>query len=133
MTFKTKFGLYEWLVMSFGLTNALNTFMRLMNHIIRTLIGCCVVICFDDILYINLEKCMFCISEVIFLGYTVGLQGVRVDEEKVKDIQSWPTPINMSDVGSFHGLASFYRYFVKDFSTINAPLNEIIKKDVGFK
>jgi hypothetical protein len=156
--FKTKYGLYEWLVMPFGLTNAPSTFMRLMNHALRAFLGRFVVVNFDDILvysksldehidrlhcvltvlrkeklYANLKKCSFCLDKVVFLGFVVGAKGITVDEEKVKAIKEWPTPKSITEVRSFHGLASFYRRFVKDFSTLAAPLTEIVKKSVGFK
>uniref|UniRef100_A0A1J3GDV5 RNA-directed DNA polymerase n=1 Tax=Noccaea caerulescens TaxID=107243 RepID=A0A1J3GDV5_NOCCA len=157
-TFKTKHGLYEWLVMPFGLTNAPSTFMRLMNHVLRSFIGVFVVVYFDDILiyskslddhlkhissvldvlrkeclYANLKKCTFCTDNLVFLGFVVSADGVKVDEEKVKAIREWPSPKSVGEVRSFHGLAGFYRRFVKDFSTIAAPLTEVIKKDVGFQ
>jgi len=75
----------------------------------------------------------FCKDHVVFLGFVVSSKGVQVDEEKVKAIQEWPTPKNVTEVRSFHGLASFYKRFVKDFSTLAAPLNEIFKKIVVFK
>jgi len=156
--FKTKHGLYEWLVMSFGLTNAPSTFMCLMNHVLRAFIGKFVVMYFDDILiysknltehldhlrnvlsvlrseklYANLKKYAFCMEKIVFLGYVVTAQGIEMDEEKVKAIRDWPTPKSVSEVRSFHGLASFYRRFVKDFNTIATPLNEVVKKSVGFK
>ncbi|RDX93227.1 hypothetical protein CR513_24540, partial [Mucuna pruriens] len=150
IAFKKNFGLYEWLVMPFDFTNEPRTFMRSMNHILRSLIGKCVVVYFDNMLiystclndhllhvrsvleilrketlFDNLEKCIFCTNEVIFLGFVVSSHRVNVNREKVKAIQDWPTSKTVGEVRSFHGLASFYRIFVKDFSTLATLLNEI--------
>ncbi|XP_075489516.1 LOW QUALITY PROTEIN: uncharacterized protein LOC142528360 [Primulina tabacum] len=155
--FKTKYGLYEWMVMSFGLTNAPSTFMRLMNHVLRAYIGKFVVVYFDDILvyskdldehvnhlrlvlitlraenlYANLKKCDFCTSKLVFLGFVVSSQGIQVDEDRVSAIRDWQTPASVGQVRSSHGLASFYRRFVKDFSTLAAPMTAVIKKNIPF-
>ena len=68
-----------------------------------------------------------------FLGYMVSAKSIEMDEAKVKSIEEWPTPKSITDVRHFHDLASFYRRFVKDFSTIASSLTEIVKKAVGFK
>jgi hypothetical protein len=155
--FKTKSGLYEWLVMPFGFSEAPSTFMRVMNHVLRHLIGKFVVVYFDDILiysksleehathirevlnvlrqqqlYANLEKCTFCTPKLIFLGFVVSSKGIEVDDTKVKAIQTWPPPTTLSQVRSFLGLAGFYRRFVKDFSTIASPLHALSKKNAPF-
>ncbi|CAL9010913.1 unnamed protein product [Prunus brigantina] len=151
--FKSKDGLFEWLVMPFGLSNAPSTFMRLMNQVLRPFIGSFVVVYFDDILiysttkeehlvhlrqvldvlrenklYVNLKKCTFCTNKLLFLGFVVGENGIQVDDEKIKAILDWPAPKTVSEVRSFHGLATFYRRFVKHFSSIAAPITECLKK-----
>jgi hypothetical protein len=135
--FKTKDGLYEWMVMPFGLSNAPSTFMRVMRQVLRPFMGKFVVVYFDDILiyskskdqhvthleqvctaprkeslYANLKKCSFFTDKVIFLGFVVSSEGVSVDPQKIKAIVDWPEPKNIHEVRSFHGLATFYRRFI---------------------
>jgi hypothetical protein len=153
-TFKTNEGLYEWLVMPFGLTNAPSTFMRLMNEILKDFIGKFVVVYLDDILIfsrtkeehlrhltlvmrriqqemllINLKKSSFMKTELIYLGFVISSNELKMDPEKVKAIKEWPSPRSMFELRSFHGLASFYRKFIRDFSGICAPMMDTVKKN----
>ena len=136
-TFKTNEGLYEWLVMPFGLTNAPSTFMRLMNEVLKEFIGKFVVVYLDDILIfsktkvehlkhlaivmrklqqekllINMKKCSFMQKELIYLGFFISANELRMDLEKVDAIKNWPSLKSVFEVQSFHGLASFYKKFI---------------------
>jgi hypothetical protein len=151
-TFKSREGLFEWLVMPFSLTNALETFMRMMDDILRPFTNYFVVVYLDDILifrrtwedhlqhieevlctlrqhklYANLEKCAFGMKEIQYLGYIVNEQGVHVDPAKIQVIHDWPTPRTITELCSFLGLANFYRRFVLGFSNIAWALSNVTK------
>jgi len=153
INFKTKYRLYEWLVIPFGLSNAFSTFVRLMNEVLRPFIGKFVVVYFDNVLvyshdetshvellsqvfqvlrlqkfYAKLEKCNLFSPQVVFLSYVVMGEGIQMDESKVKAIKSWLMPTSITKVRSFHGLAFFYHRFIKDLGSIMDPLIECIKK-----
>jgi hypothetical protein len=150
---KTKFGLYEWLGMPFSLTNAPSTFMRLMNEVQCPFIGKFVVVYFNDILiyskslnehiehlrvvscalrearlFANLEKCTFCTDWAAFPSSVLTPQGIEVDESKIEAIKSWPIPATLAQLRSFLGLTGFYWCIMRDFNTIAAPLNDLMKK-----
>jgi hypothetical protein len=138
--------------MSFGLFNALSTFMRVMNQAFRPFIGKFVAVYFDDILiyssnkekhiqhvqevlcvlrrekfYASPAKCSFMKESVLFLGYVVSKDGLAANESKVAAMRAWLIPTMLHDVRSFHGLVSFYRRFIHDFSTIMVPITECMK------
>jgi hypothetical protein len=137
--------------MPFGLSNAPSTFMSLMNTVLRPYIGKFVVLYFDDILvfsnkrdhlqhlkiildalrkhqlYANLNKCSFLQESLVFLGFVISAEGVKIDSKKVKAILEWPSPKSITEVKSFHGLATFYRKFIRNFSSIVAPIIDCIK------
>ncbi|PKU72440.1 RNA-directed DNA polymerase [Dendrobium catenatum] len=150
--FKTRDGLFEWRVMPFGLCNAPATFMRLMNEILKSVLGKYCVVYFDDILiysqsieehrvhlsnvlailqehklYINLPKCEFATGTVHFLGFIISKQGVHTDPQKIQAITEWPAPRSLTEVRSFIGLANFYRRFIRGFSIIVAPITNCLK------
>jgi hypothetical protein len=131
--------------MSFGLTNAPTYFMYLMKKVFMEYLDKFMVVFIDDILifskneeehdkplrlvlqklrenqlYAKLNKCEFWLKEVSFLGHIIFEGGISINPSKVKDILSWSTPHNVSDIRSFLGLAGYYRRFSEGFSRISS-------------
>jgi hypothetical protein len=152
-TFTTRYGLYEYLVMSFGLMNAPAHFMYLMNYVFMLELDQFVMVFIDDILvyskrmeeheehlwlvlqrlwghqlYAKFSKCEFWIKEVPFLGHVVSPEGIAVDPDKVKEVLQWKLPTTVPEVRSFLGLADYYRRFIPNFSKIMKPISELLKK-----
>ncbi|WRX29254.1 Reverse transcriptase domain - like 10 [Theobroma cacao] len=121
--FRTRYGHYEFLVMSFGLTNAPAAFMNLMNRVFKPYLDKFVVF----------SKGQLWLESVAFLGHVVSTDGKQVDSKKIEAVEKWPRPTSVSEIRSFVGLAGYYRHFVKDFSKIVAPLTKLTRKDTKFE
>jgi hypothetical protein len=155
--FCTRYGHYEFIVMSFGLTNAPAAFMEAMNRMLHEFLDDFVVMFLDDILiyskteaeheqhlrlipgslrenqfYGKLKKCAFWLSEVAFLGHVINQQGIAVDPKNVAAVVDWKRPSSVSEIQSFLGLAGYYRRFVPNFSSIAKPLTRLLEKGVLF-
>ncbi|KAL4017951.1 hypothetical protein IC575_021530 [Cucumis melo] len=155
--FRSRYGHYEFVVMSFGLTNAPAVFMDLMNRVFKDFLDSFVIVFIDDILiyskteaeheehlhqvletlranklYAKFSKCEFWLRKVTLLGHVVSSEGVSVDPAKIEAVTNWPRPSTVSEIRSFLGLAGYYRRFVEDFSRIASPLTQLTRKGTPF-
>ncbi|XP_062021178.1 uncharacterized protein LOC133737687 [Rosa rugosa] len=151
----TRYGAFEFLVMSFGLTNAPATFYTLMNQVFQDYLDKFVVVYLDDIvvynstleehvehlklvfqqlrdnqLYVKSEKCSFAQVTIKFLGHIIERGRIRMDMEKVEAIKEWRNPKNVKELRSFLRLANYYRRFIENYSKKTTPLTELLKKGV---
>ena len=152
--FRTCYGLFESLVIPFGLTNAPSYFQALINDVLHTYLHNFCTAFLDDIfiysntlkehkeqvykvlqalsqagLHLKPEKCHFHEQEVKYLGFIITTKGIRMDPKKVSCVLGWETPKNVTDVQCFLGFANFYRRFMKDYSKVVTPLTRMTKKE----
>ncbi|SRR6266702_2655730 len=159
--FKTRYGLFEPMVIYFGLTNLLATFQTMMNFIYRDVIikhkqlGTSIHVYMDDIgiatrtnmtghiaavhnvlrvakehdLYFKLEKCLFHVPSMDYLGVILEKGVTHMDPVKIAGVKNWPTPTNITEVRKAIGFFNFYHPFMKGFAHIACPLHQLTKKD----
>ena len=150
--FRTRYGLFEYVVMPFGLTGAPSTFQAYINEALSDILDVYCIAYMDDIiiysdspeqhlrhvrevlerlhrasLYVKLAKCSFSTEEVDFLGYHISVTGVSMDPSRVQTVTEWPRPKSFRDIQVFIGFCNFYRRFIYEFSRIAAPMTSLLK------
>jgi hypothetical protein len=156
-TFKTHEGLFEFLVMLFGLMNALATFQALMNTVLQPFLQKFVLVFFkeflifssswvehlqhvrailtklrDQQLFMKKSKCAFGCSDIAYLSHVISTTGVAMDDQKVRVVVDWPVPRSVRAVHTFLGLIGYYRCFIKNYGANATPLIALLRKD-GFR
>ncbi|KAH0773702.1 hypothetical protein KY290_010839 [Solanum tuberosum] len=156
-SFRTRYGDFEFVVMSFGLTNTPVTFMDLINRGFRQYLDSFVIVFIVDILiysrsegehmdhlrivlqvlkdhqsYAKFSKCEFWLRLIVFLGHIVSGMGIEVDPKKMNAVKGFPRPLNPTDIKNFLGLAGYNRRFVEGFSSISSPLTALTQKKAKF-
>jgi hypothetical protein len=155
--FTAPFGHYEFNRLPFGLSNSPANFQRLIDLVLKNLIGNeCYVYIVDVIIFsksteehaarlenalqrfdqanlqLNPGKCAFAQPQVQYLGYVLSENGVSASADKVKAIENYPTPKNARDVRAFLGFPSFYRKLVPNFAETAKPLTALTRKNQKF-
>lgn len=156
--FTVDHGHFEYVRMPLGLKNSPATFQRIMDNVLKDLLGKCCLVYLDDIiiystslqehiesikkvfdrlrrhnLKIQLDKCEFLKHEVKFLGHTVTQDGVRPNNDKIKAILNYPLPTTEKQIKSFLGLLGYYRKFINNFAKLTKPLTQCLRKEHGIK
>ncbi|KAL0173533.1 hypothetical protein M9458_029501, partial [Cirrhinus mrigala] len=151
--FSTTSGHYEYRVMPFGLANSPSYFQAFINEVFRDMLNQWVIVYIDDILiysdsysehvqhvravlqrlvqhqlYAKQEKCECHQQSISFLGYIISPEGVAMDESKVTAVRDWPRPKTLKELQRFLGFSNFYRRFIRNFSSVAAPLTSMVKK-----
>ena len=152
--FQTRYGLYKYLVMPFGLANSLSSFQNYINDVLHGMLDVFCTAYIDDILIYNnskkvhgehvrkilgalrgaglqadINKCEFLVTEMNYLGLVITSDGIRIDPHKVSAVQQWNTPMCVQDLQAFIGFANFYRQFIHGFLSIVASMIATVKKD----
>jgi hypothetical protein len=156
--FSTRYGLYEYLVISFGLTNAPTYFMYMMKFVFIPKLDKFIMVFINDILvyskneaeheqhiwivlqqlrdhqlYAKFNKCAFWLKEVPFLGHVISIEGIAVDPSKIQEVLDWKSSTSVTQIRSFLKLAGYYHRFITNFSKITKPMTKLLEKDAKFK
>ncbi|GJX69559.1 putative reverse transcriptase domain-containing protein, partial [Tanacetum coccineum] len=140
--FRTRYGHYEFQVMTFGLTNAPAVFMDLMNRVCKPYLDKFVIVFIDDILIYSKNKqehkehfkliLELLKKEELYAGHVIDSEGIHVDPAKIESIKDWTSPKSPTEIRQFLGLAGYYRRFIEGFSKIAKPMTKLTQKKVKF-